>query len=79
MNSEDLIGRTIRDEVTKIEGICIGIGKHLTGCDTCWIQPPGTKDNGAAKEVHYVDVLRITIIVGGPIYQQAIPPPLPGG
>ncbi len=58
------LGDKLRDRVTGLEGICVGRGDHISGCDTYGLQPLGLKD-GVPHDVKWFDEPRMELVQKG--------------
>lgn len=58
-----VLGAEARDRVTGLRGILTGHTRHLTGCDSCAIQPPATKD--AVPAAAWFEEPRIEVVGEG--------------
>lgn len=54
------LGYKLRDSITGFEGVVVGRGDHITGCNTYGLQP-GAKD-GKYEESRWFDENRLTVI-----------------
>lgn len=64
MNSKSFrfdLGMTLRDKVTGFEGVVVGRGDHLSGCDTYGLQSKQLKD-GLPTDVKWFDEPRVELI-----------------
>lgn len=52
------LGGTARDKVTGFEGVIVGRGDHLSGCDTYGLQSKQLKD-GVPQDVKWFDEPRL--------------------
>jgi hypothetical protein len=52
------LGSTLRDKVTGFEGVIVGRGDHISGCDTYGLQPKQLKD-GMPQDVKWLDEPRL--------------------
>lgn len=52
------IGATLRDKVTGFEGVVVGRGDHLSGCDTYGLQAKQLKD-GYPQDIKWFDEPRL--------------------
>lgn len=57
--SFELLGRPVRDVVTKLEGICDSICFDLYGCIQASVRPQGLTKDGEFKPSHWYDVKRL--------------------
>ena len=86
----DLLGLTVRDDVTGFVGMVTSQTRYLTGCDRICIEatddplPGEEQGDGFAvvrastdREMH-VDVLRVSVIEGGRVYRPDVPPVVGG-
>lgn len=55
------LGDRVRDIVTGMQGVAIGITKWITGCDTVTFQP-SLKADGSKPDTEFVDINRLVII-----------------
>jgi len=58
-----LIGARVRDRVTGFSGICIGVTRWLTGCDSIGIAPETLGENGKQIESGWFDETRIEVVL----------------
>ncbi len=57
----DLLGKTARDRVTKLEGVVCTISFDLFGCVQAVLRPPMNKD-GKLDDAHWFDVHRLELV-----------------
>jgi hypothetical protein len=55
------LGDRVKDKITGLKGIVIGITNWLYGCQRCTVQPEEAKD-GKPAEVFHVDTPQLTIV-----------------
>lgn len=56
------LGDKVKDKVTGVTGIVMTLSKHLTGCDTAWIQPGIITPEGKLSDCLCFDVSRLDIV-----------------
>ncbi len=57
----DLLGRTVKDRVTGMQGVVSAISFDLYGCIQAALTPPVDKD-GKARDGHWYDVHRLELL-----------------
>lgn len=73
----DLLGLTVRDDVTGFTGMVTSQTRYLTGCDRVEITPPVGPD-GKMGDTAFCDVLRLQVVEDGPVYRPAVTPVVGG-
>lgn len=58
----ELMGRTVRDKITKFEGIVTGHTEYLTGCSRLLLEPVGLKKDGGSRDAEWIDAQRVETI-----------------
>lgn len=64
--SFELMGCSVRDVVTGVEGVCESICFDLYGCIQATVKPLGLDDKGQPKQSHWYDVKRL-IAISAPV------------
>lgn len=55
----DILGHTVKDAITKFEGVATGYCQYLTGCNQVLVTP-SIKD-GQWREGHWIDEQRLEV------------------
>lgn len=56
----DIIGRTVRDQITGFQGVVTGRVEYLTGCNQLLVAPP-TDKTGALRDSQWFDEQRCAV------------------
>lgn len=59
------LGATVRDKVTDFEGVVVGRGDHISGCDTYGLQSRVLKD-GVPQDMKWFDEPRLVLVDSTP-------------
>lgn len=74
------LGDEVRDNITGLKGVAIGITRWLNGCIRVGVQPSGLKD-GKPIEAQWIDEPQLKIVkrqkVAGPKEEPGGPKPTP--
>lgn len=63
-----ILGKKVRDRVTKSEGVVVSVSFDLFGCVQAIVNPGLDKD-GKQKDSHWFDVSRLEVLKDKPVMQ----------
>ena len=65
----DLLGKTVKDQVTGIKGVVDSVSFDLYGCVQAVVRRP-LNEKGEIPEGLWIDVKRLIVVRGGPIMER---------
>lgn len=54
----EALGKTYKDKITGMQGVCTGRAEYISGCDQLLLQPVDKKADGDIRESRWFDVQR---------------------
>lgn len=63
-----ILGCTVRDAITGLEGVAIGHCTYLSGCDQILVQPKGKKPE-SKPDGHWIDIQRLIRVKGSVVIE----------